>query len=119
MLQRILLATILSLLLHVTLGWAFTLVAGLVAGATAPRRGWLTGAVGVALGWGGLVVYSAVTAPGATDALLGILGGLFGNIPGMLVVGCTLLIGALLGALGGLIGFSAMRLLESSTASFA
>jgi ABC-type dipeptide/oligopeptide/nickel transport system permease subunit len=38
------------------------------------------------------------------------VGGLIGNLPGVAVVGATVLIGAVLGALGGVLGQQARRL---------
>jgi hypothetical protein len=106
---RILVTAVVSLLLHLVLGWAWTLGAGLVGGALVDRRGWLVGAAGVALGWGALVAYSALVAPESVGALLDILGGLFGNIPRALVVVCTVFAGALLGGLGGILGTAARQ----------
>lgn len=110
---RVLLVALASLLVHLVLGWAWTLGAGVLAGVWSVRRGWLVGATGVGLGWAAWVGYSAVVAPTSVGALLDILSGLFGNIPGALVVVCTVLIGALLGGLGGVIGTHSVRLFRS------
>jgi len=95
---------LLSTILHLTLGWPWTILAGGAAGGWQPTHGWLWGASGVSLGWAGLVVYSVGTAPGATRTLLDLVGTLGGNIPGGLLIGATVLSGAVLGALGGEIG---------------
>ena len=100
----------LALALHLTLGWAWTLGAGLAGGAWAGRRGWLTGAAGVALGWAALVAYHFAAAPGATVRMARTVGGLLGNLPGFATVLATVLIGAALGAAGGLVGQQLRRL---------
>lgn len=100
----LLLTIVMALAVHLTLGWAWTLGAGVLGGALAARRGWLVGALGVGLSWTVLVVYSAVAAPEPFAILLDTLGGILGNTPGALAVALTLLIGVLLGALGGIIG---------------
>lgn len=111
--MRILVIFTLSLVLHVTLGWAWTLAAGIVGGFWAGRRGWLVGLLGVGLGWGALVGYNAVVAAEPVRRMLTTMGGIIGNMPGFVVVVATLLIGAVLGALGGVIG-SQLRLLARS-----
>lgn len=108
--MKTLATAMLSVLLHLALGWAWTLGAGLVGGAWAGRRGWLVGAGGVALGWAALVAYGFAAAPDATVRMARTVGGLFGNLPGAVAVLATVLIGALLGAAGGFAGQQARRL---------
>lgn len=112
MIVRVIFTAALSLLLHLVLGWAWTLGAGILGGVLAERHGWMVGAAGVGVGWMALVGYSSAVAPGATGALLDILSGLFGNIPAILVVVCTVFIGVLLGALGGVLGTTGRALLS-------
>lgn len=95
--------TLLSVLLHVGVGWEATVLAGVVGGAW-PRDRWLVGGAGVALAWGLLVLYTPVAAPAAFRVLLDTLGAFAGNIPGEIVVGLTVFLGGLLGALGAAIG---------------
>lgn len=102
--MRIVLTTVLSLVLHLTLGWAWTLGAGILGGALADRNGWFVGAAGVSLGWSAIAVYSIAVAPASSQILLDVLGQLAGNIPGAVIVAITVLLGALLGGLGGIIG---------------
>ena len=94
----------LAVVLHLVLGWAWTLGAGVVGGLWAGRRGWLTGLRGVALGWAALVAWGFVAAPEATVRMARTVGGLFGNLPGVVTILATLLIGAALGTAGGLVG---------------
>ena len=102
--MKVLLTFVLSLALHLALGWAWTLLAGLAGGAWAARRGWLVAAAGVATAWAALVAYNFAVAPDATVRMVHTTGGLLGNLPGAAVVGATVLIGAALGALGGVLG---------------
>lgn len=100
----ILLSGALSVLLHVTLGWESTLLAGIVGGFLSPRRYGLAGSAGVALGWTVLVGYTAAVAPASFRVFLGTMEAFVGTFPGEAVVGLTVFIGAVLGALGGGIG---------------
>ena len=102
--MKIIATFLLSLTLHLTLGWAWTLAAGLAGGFWAVRRGWLVGLLGVGLGWAALVGYNAVVAGPAVRQMTTTVGGLLGNLPGFAVVIATVLIGAVLGALGGAAG---------------
>jgi hypothetical protein len=109
----ILSAALLSVGLHLALGWEWTVLAGVVAGLMARRSsGWLLGAGGTGLGWAILVVYSAAVAPASFRILLDTMGALGGNIPGETLVGLTVFLGSLLGALGGGIGSVLRPLVE-------
>lgn len=116
---KTLVTTALSIVLHVLLGWGWTLGAGIVGGLWAGRTGWLVGGAGVGAGWTAGVVYSAYVAPASTRILLDTLAQLFGsalgNIPDSLIVAVTILIGAVLGMLGGLIGTQLRALVRTST----
>ena len=98
--MKLLATAVLSLLLHLMLGWAWTAGAGIAGGAWAGRRGWLVGLAGVALGWGALIAWNLGVAPGP----VGTMAAIFGNLPGGAIVALPLVIGALLGALGGFVG---------------
>lgn len=102
--MKILLVIILSVALHLTLGWAWTLGAGVVGGLWAFRGGWWVGALGVMLGWGALVVWNVLVASEPVGRMLTAFGGLVGNVPGWGVVAATVLLGGVIGALGGAIG---------------
>ncbi len=112
--MRILLTSVLALLLHSTLGWGWTVLAGLAAGGwiARPTPGLKIGAAGVGLEWAAWVVFSYLTAAPATGVMLNTVGGVMGNSPPALVVGATVCIGALLGALGGLTGGLLGRLFD-------
>lgn len=101
---KVIAVAILSVALHLFVGWEATILAGVLAGVWVDRHGWLLGAVGTALGWAGLVCYSAYVAPAAFRILLDTMGSFAGTIPGSVLVGGTVFVGSLLGALGGGIG---------------
>lgn len=103
-LMKVLVTAILSVVIHVSLGWEATVLAGLVGGFWATRHGWFVGALGTAVAWAGLVVYSAAVSAPAFRVLLDTIGALAGNIPGKALVGLTVFLGAVLGALGGAVG---------------
>lgn len=100
----ILLSGILSVLLHVIVGWESTLLAGIVGGFLSPRWYGLSGSAGVALGWTVLVGYTAAVAPASFRVFLGTMEAFVGTFPGEGFVGLTVLIGGVIGALGGGIG---------------
>lgn len=95
---------VLALALHLLLGWSWTLLAGVAGGFWTGRRGWLIGLLGVGLEWLLLLVYTYLVDAQAAGAMAGQLGGILGNLPGLAIVGLTLLIGILMGTLGGALG---------------
>lgn len=108
--MKTLVTALLSLALHVLLGWMWTVLAGAAGGAWAVRRGWLTGAAGVALGWGVLLAYNLLFFQDETARMAVTVGAILGNLPGFAIVVASLLIGAVLGALSGFVGAQAARL---------
>ena len=103
----------LALVLHLLLGWAWTLAAALAGGVWAGRRGWLVGALGVGLDWLVLIAYNFVVAPEPVQTMTETVGDLLGNMPGPLIVASTLFLGLLLGAVGGAGGTQVRRLLDA------
>ena len=103
----------LALALHLTLGWAWTLGAGILGGVWTPRGGWLVGLLGVGLAWLALVLYNLAWHADAVGTMLETLGGIMGGLPGFLIVLLTLLIGTLLGVLGGAVGAHARALFRA------
>ncbi|PEN15102.1 hypothetical protein CRI94_02100 [Longibacter salinarum] len=103
--RNVALAAALSAVLHLALGWEWTLVPAVLVGVLSAGRGWLAGLLTVLLPWAGILAWSYSVAPGSTPILLDVLGGLIGgNTPGAAVVALTLLFGALLGFAGGAVG---------------
>jgi hypothetical protein len=101
---------VLAVVLHLILGWPWTILAGVAAGVWKGRGGWRVGALGVGLGWLAFVGYDYLVAAGAVAEMTRVMGGLMGNLPGFVVVVVTLVIGLVLGALGGAVGARAAAL---------
>ena len=112
--MKVALTFALAFVLHLLLGWGWTLVAGIAGGFWAVRGGWLVGALGVGLDWLAWLLYDYAVAQAATSELVRVLGGILGGLPGAAVLALTLLIGLVLGALGGFIGTQAARVLRTS-----
>ena len=103
-LMRLIVTTFVALVLHLLLGWTWTILAGVVAGVWLGRRGWLVGGIGVGLSWLGLVGHNFAVAAEPVGRMVDTLGGILGNLPGFVVVAVTVLIGVLLGLVGGGLG---------------
>lgn len=101
----------LAVLLHLILGWEWTLGAGLAAGYAFERRGWLYGALVVGCDWLALLVYNYLVDARAIGVMTDTLGGMLGNMPSFAVVAMTVLIGLLLGLIGGAAGTQLRRLI--------
>ena len=95
---------IVALALHLTLGWAWTLIAGLGVGAVLRQGGWWAGGLMGTISWGLLIGWSFWEAPAETARLTGTVGELLAGISGVLFVGAVLGIGFVLGAVGALAG---------------
>lgn len=109
---KLLVVALLALLLHVVLGWAWTITAGLAAGLWIGRGGWHLGAASVGIEWLVLVLYNYLIAPRAVHLMSENIGSLLGNLPFFVIVALTPVIGALLGLLGGAAGTQLARLLQ-------
>lgn len=107
-----LLTAVLALLGHSTLGWIAVLPAAALGGFVVEKRGALTGLLGVATAWIGLVAFSYAVAPGPTVEMTRVVGGLAGGLPPALIPVATILAGCLLGAAGGWFGASARNILR-------
>lgn len=93
-----------TVLLHVLLGWEWTILAGVAAGYVYDRRGWLLGALIVAADWLLLVLFNYLVDARAIGAMTTAVGSILGNMPSFAVVAMTLSIGFMLGLLGGAAG---------------
>jgi hypothetical protein len=101
---KVVIGALLSIAFHLLLGWEWTALAGIAVGMASIRRGWLAGALSLVLGWGAILAYSFIVAPGPTSELTRIFGGLMGNLPAAATVALTLLIPTVIGALSGWLG---------------
>ena len=102
----------LAIVLHMLLGWPWTILAGVAAGVWKGRGGWRLGALGVGLGWLAFVGYDYLVAADAVNEMTRVMGALMGNLPALVVVVLTLVIGLVLGALGGAVGTQAAALVK-------
>lgn len=103
-----------AVVLHLVLGWAWTLGAGIAAGLWAGSGGWHLGAASVGLDWLALLLYNYAVDARAVHLMTENLGSIIGNMPFFVVVAFTLLIGIVLGALGGAAGTQLHRIIINS-----
>lgn len=116
---RFLMITVAAVLLHVGLGWEWTILAGVTAGFWFRRHAWAVGAVAVGLDWMILVLYSYAMDARAVGRMTDAVAGILGNMPAFAVVAITLLIGLLIGGFGGATGAQLKRVLRRRRASAA
>lgn len=116
LLAKVLIASVAALVLHIFVGWGWTILGGVFAGVWVVRWGGVVGACAVGLEWLLLVAYNFVVAGREVSTMAAVLGGILGNLPGAVIVAITLLIGALLGGLGGIIGSNLVRVFRPSQA---
>lgn len=102
-----------ALALHLVLGWAWTLAAGIAAGLWVGRGGWLLGAASVGLEWLVLIAYNFLVDARAVRLMTEAVGSILGNLPFWMIVALTLFIAVLLGALGGAVGTQLHHLIRS------
>jgi hypothetical protein len=96
--------TVVSLVLHVALGWVWSVLGAVLAGSLTNRLGALVGATSMVLAWGLAILYSFMTAPGETVEMARVVAALLGNLPSPVTVALTLFIAAALGLTGGWFG---------------
>lgn len=112
-LLKVLVVTSVSLVLHLALGWAWTLAAGVAAGLWVGHGGWHLGSTSVGTGWLILIIYDFGVDARAVKLMTQTVGSILGNMPFLVIVALTLLIGALLGAVGGAAGTQLNMLIRS------
>lgn len=100
----VLLGVATATMLHLLLGWAWTLAAGVLVGLVIRPGGWWAGGLVGATDWAILVGWSFWRAPAETTRMVGTVGELLGGTSGIVFVGAVVGIGFLLGAVGGLAG---------------
>ncbi len=105
-----LVGTLASLVLHVTLGWAWSVLGAILAGSLTDRLGALVGSTSMVLAWGFAILYSFMTAPGETAEMARVVAALLGNLPSPVTVALTLFIAAALGLTGGWFGSTLRRI---------
>ncbi|MDZ4700032.1 MAG: hypothetical protein SH809_10035 [Rhodothermales bacterium] len=106
---------IVALVLHLVLGWPFSVAGGVVAGYLAVERGWLWGGLAVGLPWALLVAYNFIVASAPVSRMIDAMAEIMGNMPEAMFVVLTILIGCALGVCGGLVGAQTARIVRSRT----
>lgn len=101
---------LLAFVLHLAVGWTWTIAAAVSGGYWAGRGGWMVGAGALLLDWLVLIAYSFAVDWAATAEMTHVMGRLFGNIPAFIFVVLTLLVGGIWGALGGGLGAELRKL---------
>ena len=111
MLPKVLCGGAAALVIHLVIGWAWTLAAGVGAGFWQGRCGWLAGAGSVGLSFSLLIAYNFVAAPVPVGRMGAVMGGIMGGLPPAAVFVLTGLIGLLIGAVGGGLGAAARQII--------
>jgi len=100
----LILSLILSLLIHLFLGWEWTIFAGIIAGYFGTKLGALQGLFAVGLAWTLLLFWNFIVAAEPSSKLLTLFGDLLGGMSEPLIIAVIVGLGCLMGLLGGLIG---------------
>ncbi|GAB5519254.1 MAG: hypothetical protein RhofKO_15050 [Rhodothermales bacterium] len=108
--QALIIGIALSIVLHLLLGWAWTIIAAVAGGYLAHRGGWWVGMLTLLVGWGSLLLGFTLLDGQSVRATMEIMGGILGGVPGLAVVIAPLLIASILGVLGGAAGSAAAYL---------
>ncbi|MEM8559510.1 MAG: hypothetical protein AAGG50_16955 [Bacteroidota bacterium] len=95
-----------ALALHLTLGWAWSVLAAVLGGFAMGRGGSAVGALGLVLPWAGLVLWNLAFYGPPMARMTEAVGGIIGGLPGFVVPLITLAIALALGTLGGATGAS-------------
>ena len=117
-----LITCVLAIVLHLILGWPWVILAAVIMGLVAGKRGWLVGLCGVGLAWLLLIGWNYIMAADAIarmmETMSNLIGGMLGtSLPAFVFLILTVLIGSLLGLLGGLIGTRLSMLLNLGPSS--
>jgi len=104
----------LALILHLSAGWMWSPLAGVIGGIAGKRSGWILSAYGLGMSWAILVLYSLLAANSQVMEMGRVLGELFGGLPGPLIFVFTALIGIILGAVSGKLGMSLRSVFTAS-----
>ena len=110
---RILIGFGVAVVLHLLLGWAWSIGGGVAAGLYRADRAWLAGGIAVGLGWAVFVIHALAVSPEPSLRLFNIMGALFGDIPSAFIPVGTILVGILLGIAGGGLGGSILTYRET------
>ncbi len=93
-----------AFLLHLGLGWQWTVLGGLIAGLSSSRWGALVGGFAVTLEWAALVLFNFAVAPAESARFVDIGSRLLGGMAPAMLVAATVALGGIVGLMGGAIG---------------
>jgi hypothetical protein len=89
---------------HIFIGWQYSVVGAILAGALVKSRPVLAGVSTLVLCWGGMIIYNFWVAGPESIEMIRVIAVLIGDMPPILTVTLTIGIAALLGMLGGWLG---------------
>jgi len=95
-----------ALVLHVVLGWAWSVLASVGGGYFSGRRGWLVGGAALLVSWSAITWFRFLQAPAEVSEMARVVAGLAGGVPAFTTYLLTMFIGTLLGVAGGFLGSS-------------
>ncbi|MDA0683026.1 MAG: hypothetical protein O2797_08835 [Bacteroidetes bacterium] len=98
------LSLLVSIALHVFMGWSWSIAGAVLVGALQPRLGWLAGGTVLTLSWGLLIGSNFFVAPKETFNMINTVAQLIGDLPGFVTVAATLMIAFVLGSASGWLG---------------
>lgn len=93
-----------ALVLHVWLGWIWSIAGSLFAGFMVKKANGLAGAVVLLVSWALLIGWNLAVAPSESVNMMETMGDLLGGMPGFVIPVATLLMAALLGFFSGRLG---------------
>lgn len=102
-----------ALLLHLALGWEWSLLAGVFCAMIMASRVLLWGAVSTGASWLILSMYNLAVAWDPVLEMIDAIGRILGNLHGTVIVLLTVLIGSVLGLIGALIGLQLIKLMPA------
>ena len=106
MIKRVTIAVVCALLLHLALGWMWSVGGAIVGGYLADRKGWMVGGFGLTLAWTAIILFRFVQAPYQVSEMARVMAALLGNMPAVVTYVVTIGISAILGVAGGAVGAS-------------
>ncbi len=108
--MRLLILTATALVLHVALGWAWAIAAPLLLGALWPDGASWRGALGMALSWGLLMAFYALSSGVYFERAAATISALIGGLPAPVAPLLSIAFAALIGLCAATLGASARRL---------
>lgn len=99
-----LMSLLLSMVLHLFVGWPWSIVGAIIVGAVHPKAGWLAGGALLTVSWAALIGSNILLAPQEAFNMINTVALLLGDLPGLVTVVATLIIAFVLGSASGWLG---------------